>query len=227
MAASEGNPLFLLEIARSGLAAARTDTPSPPVVVPPRVQAVIEGRLAKLSDAARQLVDAAAVVGRAFTLNVVAPLLPGPNGDDVVAAIDELWRRGIVQERDVDAYDFSHDKIREVAYSSIGPARRRRLHGELARTLADLHSDTLDAVAAQIAVHYDRAGSLEQATDYYQRAVEVARRVYAHDDVIALSRRGLELVARQPPSPRARRTGTVVPGPHGHRPPRRRCAEVG
>ncbi len=213
---SEGNPLFLVEIARSGLAAAETEAGAgPAALLPVRVQSVIEARLARLPHSAGELADAASVVGRAFSVEVVSRLLHERGEGDAVAAIDELWRRGILQERGVDAYDFSHDKIREVAYARIPPARRHRLHAELAAVLEDLHADALDAVAGQIAVHHDRAGASERAVQFYQRAVEVAHRVHAHDDVIALSGRALELLAQQPGSPERDDRELALLGPLG------------
>ena len=73
------------------------------------------------------------MIGRAFTIDTVARLVPDEG--DAVAAIDELWRRGIVRECGVDSYDFTHDKIREVTYHGLGPGRRRRLHGAVATAL--------------------------------------------------------------------------------------------
>jgi hypothetical protein len=141
------------------------------------------------------------VIGRAFTIELASRLLPEYSEDDIVGAIDELWRRGIVHERGDDAYDFSHDRTREVAYLGIGPARRHRLHLQAARALEDLNSESLDAVAAQIAVHYDRSGSGDRAVEYYHRAIEKARLVFAYDEVIAQAQRALELLARRPSGP--------------------------
>jgi hypothetical protein len=42
------------------------------------------------------MATAAAVVGRAFTLDIVGAIVAEQN--DMVGAIDELWRRGIVRE---------------------------------------------------------------------------------------------------------------------------------
>ena len=196
---SEGNPLFLVEMARGGVETWRTTDATTSRPLPPRVQTVIEARLDRLPRQARDLANVAAVVGRAFTMDVLIQLVP--DDDAVVAAIDELWHRGVVHERGIDSYDFSHDKIREVAYASIGPARRRRLHLDVARVLERVHADGLDAVAGQIAVHYDRAGDLDRALEFYERAIDAARHLYAHDEVIALCTRGLELIALQPEGP--------------------------
>ena len=55
-----------------------------------------------------------------------------------------------------DGYDFTHDRIRDVAYRRVGPARRRRLHGEVAAALRELGGEP-----AQIAYHCERAGQVD------------------------------------------------------------------
>jgi DNA-binding SARP family transcriptional activator/tetratricopeptide (TPR) repeat protein len=189
--AAEGSPLFLVELARSGHA----DPPGGGFdELPPRIQAVIESRLDQLGPPAREMAAVAAVVGRAFTVDIVGELLT--TRQDTVAAIDELWRRGIVREHGLDGYDFSHDKIREVAYRTIGPARRRHLHGAVA---AALDAAGEPGNAAQVASHLERAGQVDAAIAAYHRAVIHAAAVFAHHDVITSCRRGLQLVATRTP----------------------------
>ena len=192
--AAAGNPLFLVEMARSvwtGRSAGGGDGG-----VPPRVQAVIESRLDQLSPAARELATVAAVVGRAFTIDTVAHLIPDEG--DAVAAVDELWRRRIVRECGVDSYDFTHDKIREVTYRGLGPGRRRRLHAAVA---AALSTGVTDVEAAHVAHHFEQAGQVAAALDAYRRAVAGSAHVFAHQDVIASCRRALQLVAACQPGP--------------------------
>ena len=106
--------------------------------ISPKVQAAIETRLAQLSEPARELVGVAATIGRAFTTDVLADAGEADE-DALVRGLDELWRRRIVREQGADAYDFSHDKIREVAYLALSPARRRHHHLRVARALERLH----------------------------------------------------------------------------------------
>ena len=122
---TEGNPLFVVEAVRSGAAAADDAEPRAPGL-PPRVQAVISGRLAQLSERAREVASAAAVIGRAFDLGALVRLV----GDEerVVRALDELWRRRIVREQGPNAYDFAHDRFRDVAYGETSAPQRRHLH---------------------------------------------------------------------------------------------------
>ena len=77
--------------------------------------------------------------------------------DIVVQAVDELWRRRIMQELG-DGYDFSHDMLREAAYAQVSPPKRWLLHRRVAQGLELLHADDTNAVAAQLAEQYARGG---------------------------------------------------------------------
>ena len=164
---TEGNPLFVVETVR-----AEGGGDPPPGVpeqgipgLPPRAHAVIAGRLAQLSDHARETAAAAAVIGRAFDLSVLVRLV---GDEDVVArALDELWRKRIVREQGPNAYDFTHDKLRDVAYGETSAPQRRLLHRRVAEALVAAHEEDLDPVSAQIAAHYESAGLFEQAIPHY------------------------------------------------------------
>lgn len=195
---TEGHPLFVVEMARSGFA----DGPSPSraVPLPPKVQAIITARLSQLSGAARELAAVAATVGRAFSTEILIRA-SGAGEGSVVEALDELWRRRIVREQGVNFYDFCHDRIREVAYATESPVRRPQLHGRVAAALEAIHAADLDSVSAQLAFHHERSGAIETAISYYRRAARVATRLYANEEVIRLSTRGLELLRTLPATP--------------------------
>ena len=97
----------------------------------------------------------------------------------LVRALDELWRRHIVRVQADERWDFSHDRIREVAYSGIGPARRRLIHRRIAQGMELLFANRLDEVSASIAVHLDRGGQPARAVPFLERAAAVATRVSA------------------------------------------------
>jgi tetratricopeptide (TPR) repeat protein len=185
---SEGNPLFAIESMRSQQEEPRESlTPASSrhasVAIPSKVYAVIQGRLAQLSLEARALAETAAVIGRAFTLLLLAQV----SGRDEAAAaqgVDELWQRRLVREQDNASYDFSHDRIRDVAYAEITPGRRSLLHRAVAQALEQLHVSQLDAVSGELADHYQQAGLLEQALTYLRQSVAVSRRLYAHSETI-------------------------------------------
>jgi DNA-binding SARP family transcriptional activator len=190
VAESEGNPLFVVELARAGF----TDGPQRPL--PRKVQAVISSHLAQLSPLATDVVGAAAVIGRTFDGAQLAHVLNGRR-DEVVDALDELWRRRVVRIRGTDTYDFSHDRIRDVAYAAVGPARRRELHRRSAHAVLVIHGPR-DELSAQVAAHYELAGDSVAAIEHYHRALDLAARVYAHDEVEHLAERVLAILGRWP-----------------------------
>lgn len=208
---TEGNPLFVIETVRAGLpvrgqrleAGEGQTLPGEAlpgdIDLPPKVWEVLRARLAQVSPPARILAGLAATIGREFRFRLLAAA-SGRDEDTLVHELDELWRRRIVREHGADAYDFSHDKLREVAYWSQSAAHRRLAHRQVAQALEALHAAALDPVSYQIAAHYERAGLVERATPYYLRAAEVARRVYANEEAIALLQRGLALVEAAGPS---------------------------
>lgn len=203
---TEGNPLFIVETVRAGISesASLDVADAAPAhtrdsrLLPPRVYAVIASRLAQLSPVARHVAELGAAIGRAFTLDL---LFRAGNEEEesLTRALDELWQRRIVREKSVNLYDFSHDKLRDVAYVEMSAPQRRLLHRHIARALETLNTDNLDPVSAQIAAQYEQAGLFEQAIPYYHRAGTVAANVYANEDAITLLVRGLELLAQMPP----------------------------
>ncbi|MGZ3616605.1 MAG: ATP-binding protein, partial [Ktedonobacteraceae bacterium] len=172
-------------------------SPGAAQVLPPRVYAVLIGRLQQLSASARSLVELAAIIGREFTLDFLLAV-SNTDADSAVRALDELWYKRIVREQGANGYDFTHDKLREVAYTEISAPQRRMLHRRVAQTLESILVQDLDLVSGQIASHYERGGMIEQALPYYQRAATVAQSVYANEDAISLLVRSLVLLEQLP-----------------------------
>lgn len=179
---TEGNPLFVVESVRAGLGRGKA-------------QAVIESRLAQLSAEARELASQAAIVGRAFTFELLAQASERDE-DTLVRGLDELWQRRIIRELGANAYDFSHNKIQEVAYAQISPVRRRLLHRRVAQALESIHRSNLTEVAGQVAHHYEQAGLLKEALAYYQQGADQAEGIFAHHKAEALYAQAI-VMARQ------------------------------
>src|SRR3989440_2546937 len=93
-----------------------------------------------------------------------------------------------------EAYDFSHDKLRELACASLSPAHQRLLHRRIAEAFEEVYAGDLDAASGQIAAHYEHAGLPGRAITYYRRAGEAAMRVYANADAITAFQRAAALL---------------------------------
>ncbi|MFL5654728.1 MAG: ATP-binding protein [Ktedonobacteraceae bacterium] len=209
---TEGNPLFVVEMARAGTleqrAKVRSAAKGPPPLLtqpastlPPTVQTVLATRLAQLSPQAREVANVAAVIGREFAFSVLARA-SGGSEDTIVRGLDELWQRRLVREQGTgtaETYDFSHDKLREQVYTTLSPTYRRLLHRRVAEAFKAVYVQDQDAVSGEIAAHYERAGLPDQAIPSYQRAGEVACRFYANADAMNAFERAAALLEAHPP----------------------------
>jgi DNA-binding SARP family transcriptional activator/predicted ATPase len=202
---TEGNPLFVVETLRSGKQAIREQITSSvlnlvqdPVSLPERVKAVIAARLAQLSSPARKLVGLAATCGRDFRLDVLG-VASELGEDDLLHWLDELWQKQIIRQTGESNFEFTHDKLREVAYAELGPLQSLMNHRHVARALETVHSADLDSVSGKLAVHFERASRPIEAMRYYHRTALLNQRVGAHAEAIRLLKKALELLQAFPP----------------------------
>jgi DNA-binding SARP family transcriptional activator len=199
-AATEGHPFFIVELVRSARLLSVDQVTAIVTVsdsLPDRVRQVLEARLAQLSPLAREVIEQASVIGRDFTFPVLAQVT-NLSEDGLVGCLDECWQRRIIREQGENAYDFNHDKLRQVAYASLSRTRKLWLHREVAETLERAHIDDIDRVATVIAGHYEAARLFEKAIRCFQTASEAANRVYAHEEELAALEDGLRLLPELP-----------------------------
>jgi DNA-binding SARP family transcriptional activator len=200
-----GNPLFVVESVRVGLrqgdrAAGKQRELFNELAVanlPPRVYAVIQARLAQLSPTAHTLAHWAATVGRAFSVELLSQASQQAE-EMVVHGLDELWQRRIVREQGSARYDFSHDRIRDVAYAEISPVKQALFHQRVAQALERMHAGKLDPIVGELATHYQHAGALEQAFVYFRQAAMVARQLYAHREEVEYLQKAIATAQRLP-----------------------------
>jgi len=164
--ASGGNPFMAVETIRA-IQEDAGDEGSTALPLPRRVYEVITGRLGRLSRPARQLVAVGAVIGREFDFTLLQRGAHFTRGR-TAEALEELVRRRIVHgvgER----FDFTHDRIREVAYQEVLAPRRTLLHGQVARALEVLHAANLEPYCGVIGVHYQEAEVRDRALAYLRQ----------------------------------------------------------
>src|SRR6185503_396753 len=186
--ATRGNPLFVVESVRAGLQSTK-------------VHAVIASRLAQLTAPSYELAGLASVVGRPFSFELLEKATDWDEAS-VSQALEELWLRRIIESRGTAEYDFTHDRLREVACAELSLVRQRYLHRRVARALAEVYGSDIDSWNGQIASHLERAGMPEGAIEHYSRAAAHAWQRYAETEVADLLRRALALCGGLPDSDR-------------------------
>jgi len=186
--ASAGNPLIAVETLRAvdERGAPVGDEPLP---LPDRVRDTIVGRLERLGGRAQELASVAAVIGQEFTFALVqqaAGLDPG----DAAQAVEELVARHILHVAD-EGLDFTHDRIREVAYARLLPPRRQLLHAAVARAIEAVYPDRVDDLSDRLAYHYAKTDLDEAAIGALTRFADRAAQAYASGAAVDALREAL------------------------------------
>jgi predicted ATPase len=95
-------------------------------------------------------------------------------------------------------YGFIHVLYQNVLYERVPASRRIQLHRRIGEQAEELYGEHAREIAAELAMHFERGSNYRQAVRYLQLAAENDNRRFAYREAAALSRRGLELIAKLP-----------------------------
>jgi len=197
-----GNPLFITTIINE-LSQQQVVLPGAVVAIPHGVRRFIDRQIDDLGDSDRAVLAAASVIGRRFSTAAVAAALE----DDVDAveeacarlarlavfiakAGSEAWPDGT----QADLYAFRHDLYREILYDRLPATRRAASHARVGRRLEAAWTGQLDAIAAELAEHFERGNEPVRAIAHHQRAAAKALRRSANAEASRHLLRALDAI---------------------------------
>jgi predicted ATPase len=140
------------------------------VRLPDALADVVLARLEQLPPLAKQVLQTASVIGREFTFRMLRQVWDGEEQLD--AALLELESRALCYaKRDAwePVYGFAHSVLQELAYTSLAPLHRLRLHAAVGEALETFYADCLEQVAGVLAWHYAQSERTEKALEYRKR----------------------------------------------------------
>ncbi|HQR66103.1 MAG TPA: AAA family ATPase, partial [Thermoanaerobaculia bacterium] len=185
---SQGNPLFLDELAHSWLSEEGVDRSSKPLTL----QELIARRIAHLPDEARVLLEVVAVAGEPVERSVALRAAEIESG--AAEALTILQARRLIRSHRTkgrDALETTHDQIRESVVRGLSPGTAKLRHARLARALEAWGQADPEAVA----IHFSAAEELETAAEYVRQAARQASTALAFDRAARLYRAALNLGA--------------------------------
>lgn len=180
---TEGVPLFIEELTKtiveSGLLTEADgryvlEGPVPPLAIPSTLQDSLRARLDRLSPV-KEVAQAAACIGRTFSTKLLSTVLNRASLEDDLDRLADaglIFRRGTGENA---TYVFKHALVQDAAYESQLIARRRQLHGRIARALED-SPETDPTVLAR---HFSGAGMAEKSAANFLSAGKRALSVSA------------------------------------------------
>ena len=190
-----GNPFFLREVwrdlaGRGGLPALRSGRFS----APESVRDTLQGRLDRMAEPHRQVLELAAVIGEEFEL---ATLMAAGEWTPVttLAAMDEAVSFGLLEEsqRTPGEFRFLHALARQTVLDLMSSSRRVREHARVAQALEQAAGEP---PVRRLAHHYASArvlGHADKALHYLLEAARLAESSLAHEEAAGWFEQGAAL----------------------------------
>ncbi|MDR2988823.1 MAG: AAA family ATPase, partial [Nocardiopsaceae bacterium] len=226
---TNGNPLFVAEMLRhlseTGTLTSHLeneDWRSRGMTLPEGVRSVIERRVQRLSEASRQALRIAAVVGPEFPLALVERVAEPAEPTAIVDALDEAVAARLITETigAPGSYGFSHDVVREVVLAALSATMRARLHWQIALALASITPEPQSpSTSTQIAAHAKEGmsvGDAAQAAEWLEQAGETALTQFAYEEAFEYFRNMLVALDRCPADPERRYRALIGVGQSGN-----------
>ncbi len=182
---TEGNPFFVTEVLAGGDGE-----------IPETVRDAVLARAARLSSAARTLLEAAAVVPPPVELWLLETLAA-----EVADQLDECLTSGMLTATSV-SVAFRHELARLAVEESVAPNRRVGLHQKALAALADPPTGAPEL--ARLAHHAEAAGDREAVLEFAPAAAAQAASRGAHQEAAAQYARALRFAEQQPLEARAK-----------------------
>jgi adenylate cyclase len=180
---SGGNPFFVEEIVRDLVGRGfllgnrgdyRLVGDLDAIAVPATVQSVLAARIDRLSIPEKSILNAGAVIGSSFDVDILEVLLP---------SVESRHLRSLVSAELIDQiqflpeprYAFRHPLVRAVSYESQLSATRADGHTRLAAAIEARNPAAVEENSALIAQHLEAAGELGAAYAWYMRSADWLR----------------------------------------------------
>ena len=168
------------------------------VEIPDTVRGVVMSRIDSLDEGSRNVLKVAACIDRIFPYSVLRAIYPWPILEEVLRCrLDILERVDLTPLKSPEPdlhYQFKHVLTQEVAYESLSYARRRELHGRVARYYEDIYAGRLEEAYDLLAYHYGRSGERAKALEYTLKAGDRAKAAFANDAAIRYYQEAIRLI---------------------------------
>ena len=211
---TEGNPLFVGEVAQLLAAEGRLERAGDPagmvLAIPEGIREVIGRRVARLPEPCGRVLGLASVFGRDFWLPALERLC-GVGAGELLDSLEEAIAAGMVAAVPgaPGRLRFTHALIRDTLYEAIPAGQRLRLHQQAGEALEAFYQPDLDPHLAELARHFFEAaavGEAGKAVGYAERGGHRALALLAYEEAARLFKMALAALslARPPGEDQAR-----------------------
>jgi class 3 adenylate cyclase/tetratricopeptide (TPR) repeat protein len=151
--------------------------------VPETLEGLILARFDHLPEYPRKILQAASVLGRQFSLRLLAEVLHETDLKRFGEAMDLLTQRAFIlrdDETPLRHYVFRHVLTSDAVYSTLLRSNRAELHGRVGEVIERQYAGKLESQVEVLAGHFLRSIHLDQALHYLILAGDKAARDYVN-----------------------------------------------
>jgi DNA-binding SARP family transcriptional activator len=180
--------------------------------LPIRIEAVIAERIGHLPREYQELLAAASVEGEQFTAEILARLF-GKEEQQIIEILSEeigkrhrlvvAQSRKLIRGQALSQYRFRHILYQKYLYQQLDEVEKAHLHEKMGSALEEIYLPDLvryPEITHQLAHHFDLAGLVEKAVQYYTEFGKYAIQLGADREAITHFERALQQVKAFPDS---------------------------
>jgi len=201
---AEGNPFYLEELVNSLIESdiliqvdgswklARSISESD---IPSSLHGLISGRLDRLENQTKRILQEASVIGRDFLYEILKRI------SDVKYHIDgelnHLERLDLIRARSLQPdleYMFKHALTQEIVYNGLLKKQRREIHEHIAVVMERIFKDRLAEFYETLAFHFARGQSVTKAVDYLVKSGEKSLARYAVEEAHQYFKKAYDII---------------------------------
>jgi class 3 adenylate cyclase/predicted ATPase len=173
--------------------------------VPATLTGLLQARLDSLNTNARETLQQASVVGRIFWTNVVEHMRnpEAHNAENSTSVADRLsllrakeliFQYGDLESPKIPEFIFKNTILHNVTYESVLLRLRPVYHLQAAQGLIGIGGERVNEYAGRVGEHYEQAGELLKAANWYARAGRQAQDTYEPDAAVRYYQKALDFL---------------------------------
>ena len=205
---AEGNPFYLEELVNSLIEsetlikknnAWEITKPITESDISPTIHGLIAGRLDRLEQEIKRILQEASVIGRAFLYDILKKIT------EVAERIDRdlstLERLDLIRTKSLQPdleYMFKHPLTQEVVYNSLLKKDRQAIHEQVAKVMEQNFEDRLPEFYETLAFHYRQGNSMDKAVNYLIKSGEKSVERFTVDEAHQYYKEAFEILSKIP-----------------------------
>jgi class 3 adenylate cyclase/tetratricopeptide (TPR) repeat protein len=202
---AEGNPFYLEELVNTLIESdtlipnngswqlARSLTESD---IPSSLHGLITGRLDRLDQQSKSILQKASVIGRDFLYEILKRL--SKLEEQIDRELSHLERHDLIRTRSLQPdieYMFKHALTQEIVYHGLLKKQRREIHENIAQVIESVFRDRLTEFNETLAYHFARGQSTAKAVDYLVKSGEKSLARYAVEEAHQYFKKAYDILA--------------------------------